>query len=348
MAVDTSNTVADITALVNDYNACIVEIRDLQARLEAAGEPDADLLAQIALLRDQLAAAGNPDAPYIAQIAALQERIRILEEAANPPPPPPPVDPPPPPPSTAQPTASNTGPRIAMTASGSITTTAAGQVISGKNISGTVNINHDNCRLVDCRVATGAFNMVYIKPGVKGTIVEYCEIDGTGAGQNGINGVGTFRFNKILDTENAINVTGNNAPVWDGWATRIQNNYIPNLAGNSGSHYDNIQIDGSVSNVLIEYNYINNPFGQTSCVMIDNYYGPIANILVQLNWLGGGGYTVYSDGNFNNNAMTGVVFRGNTFFKKGGYGYGLVRGSGSASVVWTDNKTSAGVVIPKP
>jgi len=75
----------------------------------------------------------------------------------------------------------------------------------------------------------------------------------------------------------------------------------------SGSpHYDCIQIDGGVSDVVIRHNTAINQFDQASAVMIDNYFGPIADILVENNLLIGGGFTIYVDGQFNSNPISNV------------------------------------------
>ena len=95
--------------------------------------------------------------------------------------------------------------------------------------------------------------------------------------------------------------------------TLIQDNYIHDLKANlAGSpHYDGIQIEGSVSNVVIRHNTVINDYGQTSAVMIDNYFGPISNITVDNNLLVGGGYTIYVDGQFTGGSVTGVSITNN-------------------------------------
>jgi Ca2+-binding RTX toxin-like protein len=137
-------------------------------------------------------------------------------------------------------------------------------------------------------------------------VVQDCEINGVGSGNdgsNGISGQGTFLRNNIYNVENGINVTGSN--------TIIQDNYIHNLLASGSPHYDGIQIDGGESNVTVSHNTIINDYGQTSAVMIDNYFGPINNISVDNNVLVGGGYTVYADGQFSGGSISGVSFTNN-------------------------------------
>ncbi|MET0767966.1 MAG: hypothetical protein ABWY50_10005, partial [Aeromicrobium sp.] len=68
-------------------------------------------------------------------------------------------------------------------------------------------------------------------------------------------------------------------------------------------------------------------------VMIDNYFGPISNIKVDGNHLAGGGYTVYSDGQFTGGSITGVSFTNNTL-GKGYWGYASIVKN---TVVWSGN-----------
>ncbi len=53
--------------------------------------------------------------------------------------------------------------------------------------------------------------------------------------------------------------------------------------------------------------------------MLSNYFGSVTNVTVDNNWLEGGGYTVYSDGQFNNGTISGVSFT-NNYLVEGQYG----------------------------
>ena len=59
----------------------------------------------------------------------------------------------------------------------------------------------------------------------------------------------------------------------------IQDNYIHDLRSDwSGPHYDGIATDGNISNIVIRHNTIFNEHGQTSAVMLGNYFGPVSNV----------------------------------------------------------------------
>jgi hypothetical protein len=204
---------------------------------------------------------------------------------------------------------------VTLTPSGDLVITKAGAVVSGLDILGTVQINAPNVTLKNCKVTAANWSVVKIATGVTGTVVQNCEINGRGSsgadGSCGINGEGTFLNNNIYNVENGINVTGSSS---------IQGNYIHGLLAPGSPHYDGIQIDGGVSNVNINHNTIINDHGQVSAVMIDNGFGAISNIVVENNRLIGGGFTVYSDGQFRDAVISGVAFINNRL-RKGYWGY---------------------------
>ncbi|MEH2479024.1 uncharacterized protein YukE [Nitrobacteraceae bacterium AZCC 2146] len=206
------------------------------------------------------------------------------------------------------PDATNTGVPAGVTLlpSGDVVVNTAGAVISGLDIHGTVYINAPNVTLIDCKVTSTSFYVVKIATGVTGAVVQNCDINGVGSGNDGSSGIagqGTFIANNIYNVENGITLQGNNS--------LIQDNYIHDLKASGSPHYDGIQIDGGISNATITHNTVINSFDQTSAVMIDNYFGPISNISVDNNLLVGGGYTIYSDAQFTGGSITGVSITNN-------------------------------------
>ncbi|MCI4677042.1 right-handed parallel beta-helix repeat-containing protein [Rhodoblastus acidophilus] len=226
------------------------------------------------------------------------------------------------------PDAANTGApaNVALQPSGELVITKPGAVVSGRDIHGAVTIKAPNVTIVDCRITAAGLGVVQIAPGVTGAIVKNSEINGVGsdnAGSNGINGEGTFIGNNIYNVENGVNVTGPSV---------IRDNYIHDLLASGSPHYDGVQIDGG-HDVTISHNTIINPHGQTSAIMIDNYFSPVSNIKVDGNRLVGGGYTVYSDGRFKGGAVSGVSFTNNRM-GKGRWGYSAFEKN---SPVWRGN-----------
>ncbi|MGY3614441.1 Ig-like domain-containing protein [Bradyrhizobium sp. USDA 10063] len=181
------------------------------------------------------------------------------------------------------PDATNTGVPPGVTLNpynGDLVINTPGTVISGLKITGTVYINASNVTIKDCSITSSGYNVVNIKSGVTGAVVQNCDINGTGngpQGQAGIGGAGTFANNDIYNVENGINVEGSN--------TVIKGNYIHDLnaSGGSAGHYDGIQAQGGFNNILISGNTV---LGRdTSCIIIQNAFGSIDNIKVDGNLL---------------------------------------------------------------
>src|SRR5690606_10273040 len=201
------------------------------------------------------------------------------------------------------PTAATTGvpDGVALRSSGSLTINTAGTVIDGYDISGTVTINADNVTIRNTRITGRGFAIVRINNGITGAVIDHVDIDGRGrngeGNSMGVYGPATVTASDIRGVENGITPFSGSV---------LRDNYIHDLAAPGAPHYDGIQIDGGVRNVHIEHNTVDlSEHDQTSAVMIDNYFGPIDNITVTGNRLLGGGYTVYSDGQFNGGSITG-------------------------------------------
>jgi hypothetical protein len=212
---------------------------------------------------------------------------------------------------------------------GDLIVDAPGVVLSGFDIRGSVYINAANVTLINSKVTAGGDYVIRIASGVTGTLVQNTTIDGTGSGPEGSKGIagsGTFIANNISNVEDGIFLLGDKD-------TLIQDNYIHDLKAAGSPHYDGIQIEGSVSNVIIRHNTVINDYGQTSALMIDNYFGPISNITVDNNLLVGGGYTIYVDGQFNGGSITGVSITDNHM----GRGHWGITNFNRTSPVYTGN-----------
>ena len=211
--------------------------------------------------------------------------------------------------------------------SGSMNITKDGTVVEGKNISGGIWIDADNGTIKSSRIAGSGFAVIQIKNGSKGVKIQNVEIDGKGAqaGSMGVIGPADVSGADITGVENGLT---------PGSGSVLTNNYVHGLKSPGSPHYDGIQIDGGLSNITISRNNIDmREHTQTSAVMIDNYFGPISNIKVDGNRLVGGGYTVYSDGQFSGGSISGVSFTNNVL-GKGYYGYASIVGNSPA---WSGN-----------
>lgn len=213
------------------------------------------------------------------------------------------------------PNVSNTGvpAGVVLKPSGALVITTPGAVVEGLDIKGSVIIDAPNVTLKNCKITDSGFDVVLIKPGITGVTIQDCEIDNQGVGGQGIAGQGTFLRNNIHDCADGIDVRGDN--------TLIEGNYIHTMRGTQDSHFDGIQADGKFSNLTIRRNTVINENTQTSALMLDNYWGPIDNVLIEENLLIGGGYTVYINemgtGQPGGGPVTNVRFINNRLF--GGY-----------------------------
>ncbi|MCK1607130.1 right-handed parallel beta-helix repeat-containing protein [Bradyrhizobium sp. 166] len=210
---------------------------------------------------------------------------------------------------TGFPNATDTGvpPGTILKESDGFVARTSGAVIEGLDIKGGVVIDAPNVTLRNCRITYDGFYVVLIKGGVTGTVIQNCEIDNLGSGGQCIAGQGSFLRNNIRNCADGIAVGGNN--------TVIEENYIHDMRGTSASHFDGIQADGNFSHLTIRRNTIINENTQTSAVMVDNYAGPIDDVLIENNLLIGGGYTVYinevAKGQLGGGPVTNVTFINN-------------------------------------
>ena len=156
-------------------------------------------------------------------------------------------------------------------------------------------------------------------------------INGTGGPQNegGLNGDNiTARNGEIFGVENGI-VGGSNH--------LIEDVYIHDLAMVGSGHPDGVQYDGGNTNITLRRLRIAVNDTDTSAVMIDNFNGSSAGIVIQDCNLSGGGYTLYLEGQFNSSTVGVTSITGTTF---SGFGYGPVLRRGPITVGQQTSNTS--------
>ena len=152
---------------------------------------------------------------------------------------------------------------------------------------------------------------------------EYCELSGA---TNCIAGANLYVYRcEITNWDNAINIWG---------PSQIVENFIHTPSGAAGGHYDGIEDNGgnkanAHGSITILRNYIENPFTQTSALMFNNEFGPLHDILIDGNYLSGGGYTVYFDTSKSSMGVPCVNVKvTNNTLKKGFYGWAALYNSG--------------------
>ncbi|GLR97788.1 MULTISPECIES: right-handed parallel beta-helix repeat-containing protein [Bradyrhizobium] len=242
------------------------------------------------------------------------------------------------------PNATNTGvpPGTTLKESDGFVISSSGAVIEGLDIRGGVVIDAPNVTLRNCRITYDGVYVVLIKGGISGTVIQNCEIDNLGSGGQCIAGQGSFLRNNIRNCADGIAVGGND--------TVIEGNYIHDMRGTPASHFDGIQADGNFSHLTIRHNTIINENIQTSAIMVDNYAGPINDVLIENNLLIGGGYTVYinevAKGQLVGGPVTNVTFINNQLFGWHWGGLDLRTELGNMPIISGNINKATGSAIP--
>lgn len=202
---------------------------------------------------------------------------------------------------------------VALQKRGALLADVPGAVYDGLDISGAVLVTANDITISRSRIRDGSsFYLVAVAEGVTGTVLRDCEINGfgAGAGTTGVVGSVTIERCNIYGVENGV-IPRSGSIIRDSWIHCLSAPGVP--------HYDGVQMDGDQINVQIRHNTIEVP-EQTAAVMVNNFFGPITNVVVDGNRLTGGTYAVYSDGQFGGGSIEGVSVI-NNWFGKSQYGY---------------------------
>jgi hypothetical protein len=277
------------------------------------------------------------------EIAALQQRVSALEatdvqtdkrldalEAGGPTTPPvePPIEPPIEPPVTGKRYPTKNDPSVGLPAGtslqtqGATTLSQAGAKVSGKKFTGRVTIAADNVELFNCTIDTTDWWAIMVNG--RNAHIHHCTISSSAT--NGNSGVNTgngmnLHHCRFTGFENGFNVAGDD--------NTIEWNEVWQLKGNSSSHYDALQADGGVARLKIRHNLFEVSYGQTAATMIDNWAGKIDDVLIEDNWLGGGGYPCYIDGSFKGASNATNIRYLKNVIKPGQWGVWYWRDAGS-------------------
>lgn len=196
-------------------------------------------------------------------------------------------------------------------------------VLSDADIVGCVQVKADNVRITNVRINCGGFYGVQANFGHVNLVMEDIEIFGTQSA--GILGSDfTVRRANIHDSGSDAIKPGSNVTIEASWLHR--------LGTKVGSHSDGVQMV-SGSNVTIRGNTIDMPyflagFTNSQCMIIQTNNGPIDSILIESNWLNGGGYCVQINDKGNGHGPpTNVTISGNKFGRD--CQFGILRFAGS-------------------
>lgn len=187
----------------------------------------------------------------------------------------------------SKPGPSNTGATGPLQASGGFTIKTAGAIIKDLEITGCLNVDADNVRIQNVRINCNSFYGIRIVSDRTGTVIEDVEI-------YGMRSAGVFGSDFTLRRAN-IHDSGNDA-VKPGRNVVIENSWFHRLGSLPDAHADGVQMV-SGGNVIIRANNFDMPyflsdFRNSQCMIIQTNNGPIDNVLIEKNWLNGGGYCV--------------------------------------------------------
>lgn len=220
-----------------------------------------------------------------------------------------PVSPPP----SSFPDASNTGvvDESALRPSASVTSTHDGQVIENLEVTGAIQVKHDNVTVRNVRVlGTGLYGISVphtLHDAVTGLLIEDVEI----AGVSGDRSAGLVHYGRW--TARRVNVHGYEDAVKMGTGQVLEDSYLHGLHKTATSHNDGLQIQSGHGSV-VRGNSIVNDYTQTSAIMLQTNFGAIDNWLIEGNRFHGGGYTMYLEDKGNGHGPpTNVTVRGNVW-----------------------------------
>ena len=205
-------------------------------------------------------------------------------------------------------------------------------IYTGLHFTGAVAIMASDVTLSNCLVTNvnADYWGIVTRGRLSNIVIENCEIAGAGlSGKLGAYGVYIYDDCEVTIRACNIHDCGSSVAITDGRIT-IKDCYFHDFNSGDGTHYNGIQFNGSGSpNIAlnIQHNYIHNQRTWTDCIMIDNQFGPVSNVVINNNILIGGAYTLYVDGNFNTNPITNVVIT-NNYVRAGSAGFMLLRSGG--------------------
>lgn len=176
-----------------------------------------------------------------------------------------------------------------------------GEIVENRDLRAGISNTFNNVIIRNNKIRGQGNFIIYNQLGADGTVIEDNLIDGVGRQNAGCVGIAlggidmVIQRNNIQRVQDGMTLFGKPFPV----NITIRDNFIHHMRAAPGEpHYDGIQLDGGGTTMLIEHNTVMNEQIDTSCIMLDNFGGPMDDITIQDNALFGGGYTCYYTDNF--------------------------------------------------
>lgn len=204
-------------------------------------------------------------------------------------------------PTSGYPDATNTGvlAGISRSNSGSITTTSDGQVIQNLNVSGSIQVNHNNVRIKNVKITNPGGDAIKLEPTKNGLLIEDCELDGTGnTGAQSAVSLANFTIRRCNIHHYGEGISANGGTV-------IEDNYMHDFTNfiAADAHQDGIQVEWPGGDIIRHNTIIMNVDGANAGIHVSGQPGAA---LVENNLLGnsGGKEISAAHGTWRNNKMT--------------------------------------------
>ncbi|WP_289044445.1 T9SS type A sorting domain-containing protein [uncultured Olleya sp.] len=196
--------------------------------------------------------------------------------------------------SQVKPDLTNTGTTGTLTAyTGTTTITTDNFILENAIISGSLNIKANNVTIKNCLIETGGYYGIRCNyedsngNDYTNLLIEDCEI-------RGMQSAAIYGDNFIARRCNIWN-SGNDGlkPVSN---FLIESCYIHELGYADGAHADGVQMVNGGNGIMRWNNFDmpwNNPtYANSQCIIMSTNVGTIDNVLIEENWINGGGYSV--------------------------------------------------------
>lgn len=194
-----------------------------------------------------------------------------------------------------------------LTPSGSIKITTKGAIVEGLDITGEVQVLADDVTIRKCRITSGDYYPIrYFDNDNEGLLIEDTEIIGTSADVTA--GISFSNY-----TARRVNIHGSADGFKADSNVLIEDSWVHDLGNYPDQHNDGVQSTVG-QGVRIRHNRLEG--ASNACVQSGDENGTTNDLVIECNWLSGGGYSL----NLRGKNITGVKVLRNRF--KGDWGYG--------------------------
>ncbi|MER8045454.1 hypothetical protein [Streptomyces sp. NPDC094032] len=262
------------------------------------------------------------------------------------------------------PDASTTGPRVATLtpqSTGNASIRTDGTVISGWDITGSLDIYANNVTVIDSRVTSTNWWGINLRPGFSGLRILHTTITAV-PGQGPNNGGSDYAVSNMSTSSVEVghcDISGFGDALSMGQGN-LHDNYVhgivpyKNLDGQWQHTNAVISNGGGKGKLIIRHNTLINatPVDQGASAAIGLFAdaAPVTHTVVDSNWLAGGAYSLYAGGKDSSSIeVTDNVFSPEIYPSGGRYGAVAYWNAAGPGNVWRGNRMADGTpVVPAP